>query len=163
MTDAQSLLVGLYKESNVLLLGAANHRDMQHHLILIDLLKEVGTDPNLKYLVLEQFAENDEFYHKLSFNDVFDVLKTHRFGSDHQRLITLCWSREWTWVYTHLFPVIQDINRKRPADNPLIVRGLDGFGFERTIRASVVCRGEADRLRLQRPEGTKYNRQYPEP
>jgi len=129
VTDPKSLLVGLYRESRVLLLGAANHRDMQHHLILIDLLKEVGTDPNLKYLVLEQFAGNDPFYRKLSLDDVFNVLKTYRFANDHQRLITLCWSREWTWVYTHLFPAIQEINRKRPPDNPLIVRALDGFGL----------------------------------
>jgi len=132
-TDSKSLLIDLYTESKILLLGAANHRDMQHHLILIDLLKEVGTDLNLKYIVLEQFFENDEFYRKLSFNDVFDTLKTHRFASDHQRLITLCWSREWTWVYTHLFPVIQDINRRRPTDNPLIVRGLDGFGLDNSF------------------------------
>jgi hypothetical protein len=108
VTDSDTLLTSLYKESKVLLLGAANHRNMQHHLILIDLLKQVGTDPKLKYLVLEQSYENDDLYRDLSFDDVFTVLRTHQFGSDHERLLTLCWSREWTWVYTHLFPIVQE-------------------------------------------------------
>ena len=130
VTTPAALLAGFYKDSKVLLLGAANHRDMQHHLILIDLLKSVGTDPHLKYLVLEQFADNDTFYKELSFEDVLSVLKKHRFNSEHERLITLCWSREWTWVYTHIFPVVQEINKKRPADDPLIVRAVDGFSIE---------------------------------
>lgn len=130
VTDAATLITKLYKESTVLLLGAANHRNMQHHLTLIDLLREVGMDPNLKFLVLEQSYDNDDLYRKLSFEDVFTVLRTHRFKSDHERLLTLCWSREWTWVYTHVFPVVQEINRKRPSDNPLIVKGLDGFSLK---------------------------------
>ena len=66
----------------------------------------------------------------MSLDDVFTVLRTHQFANDHERLLTLCWSREWSWVYTHVFPVIQGLNRKRPADNPLIVRGLDGFSLK---------------------------------
>src|ERR1700692_634392 len=127
VTDADTLLSSMYGDSKLLLLGAANHRNMQHHLILIDLLKKVGTDPNLKYLVLEQSYENDGLYKELSLSEAFTVLRTHRFASDHERLLTLCWSREWSWVYTHVFPVVEEINHKRPADNPLIVRGVDGF------------------------------------
>lgn len=42
-------------------------------------------------------------------------------------MLSLCWSREWSYVYTHLFPVIQQINRHRPNDNKLIVMAIDGF------------------------------------
>lgn len=56
-------------------------------------------------------------YRKLSFEDVFTVLRTNRFRSDHERLLTLCWSHEWAWVYTHVFPVVQEINRMRPTGN----------------------------------------------
>jgi hypothetical protein len=125
--DAATLLKKSYSESKGLFLGAANHRNKLHHEHLIDLLKEVGRDPRLKYLVLEQFHDNDGFYRQLSLNPISEVLKNHSFPSQHGRLITLCWSREWSWVYTHVFPVIQQINAERPANNPLIVRGVDGF------------------------------------
>ena len=130
ITSPAALLANFYANSKVLLLGAANHGNVQHHLILIHLLKSVGTDPNLKYLVLEQFADNDDFYRKLSIEETASVLQKHTFKSEHARLITLCWSREWAWVYKQLFPVIQAINAKRPADNPLVVKAVDGFSSD---------------------------------
>ena len=74
-TDTTSLITQFYTEGRVLLLGAANHRNVQHHLHLIDLLKNVGTDPQLKYLVLEQTQDNAEFYRRLSTSPIEDVLK----------------------------------------------------------------------------------------
>lgn len=126
-TNASALIKRFYVESQILLLGAANHRNVQHHLHLIDLLKEVGNDPRLKYLVLEQSHDNAEFYKELSKSPIDEVLKIHRFPSEHARMLSLCWSREWSYVYTHVFPVVQQINKLRPAGNQLMVLAIDGF------------------------------------
>jgi hypothetical protein len=126
-TNATALIKKFYAEGQILLLGAANHRNVQHHLDLIDLLKDVGSDPKLRYLVLEQSHDNSEFYEKLSTTPIDEVLKTHAFPSDHARMLTLCWSREWSYVYTHVFPIVQQINKSRPMGNPLRVLAIDGF------------------------------------
>jgi hypothetical protein len=126
-TTARSHIQKFYDEAQILLLGAANHRNFQHHLHLIDLLNEVGRDPKLRFLVLEQSHDNAEFYRELSTTPLEEVLKTHAFPSEHARMLSLCWSREWAYVYTHVFLVAQTINKARPADNPLMVIALDGF------------------------------------
>ena len=126
-TNATALIREFYSDGQILLLGAANHRNVQHHLHLIQLLNDVGTDPKLKYLILEQSHDNADFYKELSATPIEDVLKTHKFLSEHARMLSLCWSREWSYVYTHVFPVVQRINKLRPSNNQLVVLAIDGF------------------------------------
>jgi hypothetical protein len=153
------LLKKYYSDAQYLLLGAANHSNTQHHLYLIDLLKSVGHDPKLKYIVLEQFRENDDFYRRLSREGIEAVLKDYTFDGEHQKQMTLCWSNEWTWVYTHLFPVIQQINKERAADNPLLVRAMDGFHLSWPIGLTSLkdVKTEDCSFRLPVPQNTTDN------
>lgn len=119
------LIERFYTKSQILLLGAANHRNYQHHEYLLELLKKFGADESLRFIVLEQFHDNAEFYRQLSIKPLREVLNEFDFRDNHKRAITLCWSREWSYVYTHVFPVIQEINRRRKI--PLVVVAVDGF------------------------------------
>jgi hypothetical protein len=125
--DPASLLERMYNESQILFLGAANHHNFTHHDYLMALLKKVGTDPKLRFIVLEQFHDNDPFYSRLSSEPIEQVVKDYPFGNPHERAVTLCWSREWSYVYMHDFAIVQEINRHRPSDAPLIVHAEDGF------------------------------------
>lgn len=124
-TTSHKLLLEEYGKSRILFLGTANH--FNHHIynLLTDLLKEIGKDPKLKYIVFERSSDISQFYEKLSEKTLGDVLTEFHFVNEEAKTRSLCESPEWAYTISDFFPEIRTINRNRV--NKVLVKSVDGM------------------------------------
>lgn len=125
-TTAIDLLQKEYSNSKVLFMGLANHANHKHIDQLSELLKIIGTDPKLKFIVIERAGDLSEFYEILSKQNLKDTLNVFKFQSEVARKQSLCFG-EWAYTIDKFFPDIRAINQRRDAKNPLIVKSVDGM------------------------------------
>lgn len=127
VTTPTNLLLRMYQQSPLLVLGAANHCNSKIYVDLKELLKKVGTDPHLKYIVIERAHDAAAFYRDLSLHPLHEVWKQNHFDSSSSRKNALCASPEWAYTVQNVMPFIQKLNRKRPPGNKLLVTAIDGI------------------------------------
>lgn len=112
-SEPMILLREFYHSSRILALGESNHLHYQALDYLSDLLKEVGTDPNLKYVVVEARAEERDYLARASLEPAkpsFGV-RDNAHGQYYIRF---------------LLPQLRAINAKRPTQ-PVILVPIDGI------------------------------------
>jgi hypothetical protein len=90
------------------------------------LLKRIGTDPDLKYIVLERAGDISEFYETLSLIDLSETLEKFTFPSGLAKMNSLCMG-EWAYSIDKLFPDIRHINKRRDTSNPVLSVSIDGM------------------------------------
>ncbi len=121
------LLLQAYKNNRILLLGHSGHFSSQHLFYLLKLLKEIGNDPKLKYIILERPADNDSLYEQLS---VKDILKDYKFKSELSKDQSLCATSEWAYAISEFMPRIRELNNLRSPHQPLLVKVIDSVKSE---------------------------------
>lgn len=125
-TSDADLLNSEYEKSRFLFMGFSYHSNHQHINQLIELLKVRGLDPKLKFIVLERAHDLDKFYETLSQHDLKTTLSLFKFQNFEARYRSLC-AGEWAYAIKYLFPLVRELNAKRPKNNPLLVKAIDGF------------------------------------
>lgn len=124
--DPQELLLKAYQNNRILLLGFPNHNTFEQLHYLAELLKEVGTDKKLKFVILERPHDNDSFYEMLSKHDLSYVMKNIKFESTLSQKNTLC-EAEWGYGIKNVMPIIRNLNKVRSILSPLLVKTIDGL------------------------------------
>ena len=116
LLEPAALLRSLYNESQLLFLGESNHSNFQSLDYLLELIKEVGTDENLKYILDESIFEDRDRLHRASIGEI-----------SLQDYLPLRENQQFAYFYLKLLPLLREINKKRSPDNPLVLVPIDGF------------------------------------
>lgn len=124
------LLKDAYYDKEVLLIGTSNHANFKHYERVLELLEAVGSDPQLRYIVMERSYEATNFYELLSTFDLDRSLKEANFSSSNAQKGTMCDSPEWSYTISQFFPKLREINRKRFPLPPIIVKTLESVPAE---------------------------------
>lgn len=139
-TDPQALLEKYYSRSQILFLGLAYHVNYQHIDRLRDLLKMIGQDENLKYIVLERAGDLKVFYEILSVKDLKASLKDFSFKDRETLRYNIC-HHEWAYTIDKLLPDVRAVNQRRVS--PLLVTAVDGMrsywkeSYPETVKTAV--------------------------
>jgi hypothetical protein len=124
------LLKEAYFEKDILLIGTSSHANFKHYERILELLEVVGTDPQLKFIVMERSHEVSELYQLLSIFDLNTSLERFSFSSEKAKKGTLCDSAEWSYTISRFLPKIREINRKRFPLPPILVKTLENMPAE---------------------------------
>lgn len=121
-SDSIDLLVDMYNQSNILVLGQSNHAHAKTYELLGKLLDRVGTDPRLKRIYIERDGDVAGFFEQLSVHSLPAALKRFKFPepAELSRTNNLCITQEYAYTVAEFFPKVQAINRKRPLGNKLL-------------------------------------------
>lgn len=126
-TTAIDLLEKEYQQSKVLFIGFYHHYAHQHIDQLSSLLQKIGSDPNLKTIVLERSNDVSSFYELLSTKKLSTAIDYFGFSSQQAQEQTLCRGPgEWSYVIKNFFPELRKINQSRP-NNPILAKSVDGI------------------------------------
>lgn len=123
--DDISLLFNQYQKSKVLFIGFSFHSNHQHVDQLTELLKKVGDDKNLKYIIFERPHDVSAFHELLSTQKLEQVLAKYSFRNVKAKKEILC-RPEFAYTLAKFFPELQKINQKRIKTNPILVKTIDG-------------------------------------
>jgi hypothetical protein len=127
-TDPRGFLVGQYEAAQVLALGETNHSQFRVYEHLINLLKSVGMDPKLRFIVLERSQDFDRFYEELSLRHQNEVLKKGLFASAMEQESAICKSFPANpYLVVRFFPILRKINERRQDAGlkPVLVKAID--------------------------------------
>ena len=116
-----------YAGARVLALGESNHGHYKIYSDLMTLLRMVGSDPNLRFIVFERYHDNAAFYEDLSLRPLELVLKERYFRDLAALDASLCSSfAAAPYTIARFFPLIREFNARRPAGRKLLVTAVDG-------------------------------------
>lgn len=127
------LLEESYRSNQILVLSNAAHDEgtVNHYLNL--LLQKIGTDPHLRFIVLERFGNDDPFYQLVSTSPLSAALQTAVAPKIEDQLYSFCSTSgdpnsygEWAYTFARLIPSILSINARRAA-RPILIRSIDGI------------------------------------
>ena len=131
----KELLASMYHNSQVLAMGESNHRNYRILEFLVELLHEVGQDPHLKFIMIERDFSLRSIYETASTCPIDkEFIKKHLSDSDEERQI-LKGGNFWAqpFLISKVLPLIQEINRRRPPDNPIKVVPIDSESLKPRI------------------------------
>jgi hypothetical protein len=130
-----ALLRRLYEEKKVLLLGEPDHTYETTYNLLIALLDEIGSDPRLKYVVLERPRAHGSVYEDLSVNHMSETDIKEKLLP--QKDLVIC-DRTIALTYARLLPQIRAANASRAADNKVLLTSIDGIANATGVKRAFV-------------------------
>jgi hypothetical protein len=126
-TSPSALIRSAYRRSKVLALGESNHWNFQTFSYLSELIKDVGSDLNLKYVALERHHDLKQFYSHISRNPFSDSIFSRYFQDLEHFKQGVCSSDQWAYTVAEFAKLVERINRRRPSGNKLEIIPIDGI------------------------------------
>lgn len=123
--ETSNFLLEEYKRKQVLFLGTATHINFRHFNHLKSLLKLIGDDPNLKYVVFERPHDITGFYEILSTETLETSLKMFEFQSEFAKINSMCMSPEWAYTIGDFIPWLRNLNHNLRPNHPILFKSVD--------------------------------------